>query len=539
MMKADPKMKTISMTLILVFSALPIFAQTGNAREVQDLARYAELMETRTEVPALRTPGVYEPADNIVEVDISEYAGYAGLIVANGGLEPNGDSLFFKEHGFKVRLTLSEEDTWSGLNSGRMAVSVTTADVLPLYGRQLQVVVPALIGFSRGATGIVVRSDIHSLNDLRGKTLAIAQFNETDFLIRFLAQQSGMEVHLLSDINAPRDPLRINLIATADSFGAGDLFLREVLAGRTQIDGCVTWEPKTGEVVNESQGKARMLMSNRNLLVVADIMIVNKGFAENHPDKVRALVEGLLQGNDKVRRNPGAHAELIAKAFGWETADVIPELRQVHLANLPENEQFFAGTIDAAGSYGYIYESAVMAYGSKLIPRPIPSERFVDLKPLEGIRASGAFADQTAEIKLIQTRETNLETPMLVRDIRFLFEPNSSEVDLKNPQNIEDLQYMANMLRISPGSTLLLRGHVDNARVAEFETQGGPQLVQRMAMRAVQLSRERCDSVVKALVDLHKVAPSRVESVGLGWREPLGDDSEENRRVEVQWFTIE
>ncbi|MCH8513087.1 MAG: ABC transporter substrate-binding protein [Kiritimatiellae bacterium] len=529
----------ISRTLALLPFALSLFAQADDAGASVDAAHYAELVETRTSVPQLVPPGTYEPKDNIVDVDISEYAGYSGIIVANGGLEPNEDSIFFQKYGFKVRLSLSEEDTWSDLNKGRMAVSVTTADVLPLYGSQLQVVVPALIGFSRGATGIVVRSDIKSLNDLRGKTLAIAQFNETDFLIRFLAEQSGMRVNLLRDLNAPRDPTRINLIATGDSFGAGDLFLREVMAGRTQIDGCVTWDPKTGEVVAESEGKARLLMSNRNLLVVADIMIVNKGFAEAHPNKVQALVEGMLQGNEKVRDNPEAHVELIAEAFGWDAEDVIPELRQVHLANLPENDQFFAGTIDAAGSYGYIYESSVMAYGPLLIPRPIPSERFVETQHLEAIRASGAFADQKAEIKMIQTQEANLETPTLARDIRFLFEPNSSDLDLQNPQNIEDLKYMASMLRISPGSTLLLRGHVDNARVPEFELQGGPELVQRMAMRAVQLSRDRCDSVVKALVDLQKVDNSRLESVGLGWREPLEDDPEQNRRVEVQWFTIE
>jgi NitT/TauT family transport system substrate-binding protein len=127
----------------------------------------------------------------------------------------------------------------------------------------------------------------------------------------------------------------------------------------------------------------------------------------------------------------------------------------------------------------------------------------------------------------------------LARDIRFLFQPNSSELDLANPKNLDDLKYMATMLTISPGSTLLLRGHVDNARVPEFEKQGGPQLVQRMAMSAVKLSKDRCDSVLRALTKLHGVDAARVESVGLGWREPLGNDMDQNRRVEVQWFTIE
>src|SRR5262245_11061335 len=60
------------------------------------------LAETQTEIPKLAPPGTYQPKDNVVEIELSEYAGYAGLIVANGGLEPNDNSIFAKKHGFKV-----------------------------------------------------------------------------------------------------------------------------------------------------------------------------------------------------------------------------------------------------------------------------------------------------------------------------------------------------------------------------------------------------------------------------------------------------
>lgn len=526
--------------LLLALSVLALITPVRAAEDaVSALAADAEVVETRTAVPRLKAAAPYEMKDNTVEIELSEYAGYSGLIVANGGLAPNEQSLFFKKFGFKVKLTLSEEDSWSALNSGRLAASATTADVLPLYGQQLQVVVPALIGFSRGADGIVVRSSIKTVNDLRGKTLATAQFNEADFLIRYLAQQSGLAVNLLEDLNARRDPTKVNLIACGDSFGAGDLFLRDVQAGRSRIDGCVTWDPKTTEVVEQSGGKARLLTSNKNLLIVADLLIVNKGFAKDHPPILEGLVAGLLEGNALVRVNPKAYTKTIAQAFGWEESDVGGELQKVHFANLPENEAFFAGTIDAAGSYGYIYESSVLAYGSEIIPRPMASEKFLASKPLEAAKASGAFATQRAEISPIRSGESNIETPLLARDIRFLFQPNSSALEMANEKNLDDLKYMATMLTISPGSMLLLRGHVDDSRVAEFQKQGGPQLVQRMAMKAAQLSKERCDAVIKALVDTQKADPSRIEAVGLGWREPLGKDMDQNRRVEVQWFTVE
>ena len=115
------------------------------------------MVETLTETPKLPAAVPYQPKDNTVDVELSEYAGYAGFIAANGGLAPSENSLFFKKFGFKVAIRLSEEESWPALNTGKMAASATTADVLAIYGKQFQVIVPAQIGYSRGADGVVVR----------------------------------------------------------------------------------------------------------------------------------------------------------------------------------------------------------------------------------------------------------------------------------------------------------------------------------------------------------------------------------------------
>ena len=57
-------------------------------------------IEPVTGQPRLDAAAAYQPKDDIVDVDISEYAGYAGLIAANGGLAPNPDSFFAKNYGF-------------------------------------------------------------------------------------------------------------------------------------------------------------------------------------------------------------------------------------------------------------------------------------------------------------------------------------------------------------------------------------------------------------------------------------------------------
>src|SRR5688572_32121609 len=319
-------------------------------------AKAAAPAEMKTSVPRLDPAAPYTPKDNTVDIELSEYAGYAGLIAANGGLEPSENSVFFRKHGFKLRIALSEEESWSKLNSGGMAASATTVDVLAVYGKQFQVTVPALIGFSRGADGVVVRSDIKRINQLKGKVLATSQFTEAEFFIRYLAQEAGLGVNTIPDVSATPHPDKLNLVFAEDAFVAGDLFLEELKAGGNKLAGCVTWAPKTTEVAEGSGGKATVLTTNKNLLIVADILIVNKGFAQANPKIVAGLVDGLLEGNRMVRDNQSAYVDVIAKAFKWEKADVPEELAKVHLANLPENLAFFSGAIDAAGSFGGIYQ---------------------------------------------------------------------------------------------------------------------------------------------------------------------------------------
>jgi NitT/TauT family transport system substrate-binding protein len=184
----------------------------------------------------------------------------------------------------------------------------------------------------------------------------------------------------------------------------------------------------------------------------------------------------------------------------------------------------------------------VLAYGS-VIKNPADPARFVDSSFLDAIAKRSPFNEQKIAIAPIRTStQAALEgDPLLSKDIRFFFEPNSSNLDRGAAQNQEYLQTIKRFLQVSPGSTVLLRGHVDNARVNEFRQSGGEQLVQSMALKAMELSRQRAIAVSDALLaKFPDIDKARVESVGRGWEEPTGaTDSAQNRRVEVQWFTIE
>jgi NitT/TauT family transport system substrate-binding protein len=519
----------------------PTPSATGNAPATQQTGEVPAPIEPVTGSPVLDQPATYVPKNNIVEIDLSEYAGYGGLIVANGGLAPNPDSFFAKQYGFQVKLSVSEEETWGKLNNGHFAASATTADVLAVLGRQFDVTVPVQIGFSRGADMIVVDQGVASINQLAGKVVAGSQFNESEFFLRYLAQEAGLQVKVLRDLDARPGPHEVGMVFYEDAFAACDAYAYELKGSQPRLSGCVGWSPKTDEVIAGSQGKAKMLVSNRNLLVIADILTVNKGFAQANPKMVAGIVHGLLEGNRLLQEQPDQYIGTVGKAFGWTDAETRDELSHVHLSNLPENLAFFNGTIDSAGSFSGIFQSSVLAYGS-LIRNPVDAERFMDMTQLQALQSAGKYADQKVAIAPIRTTSRGeLEgDPLLSKDIRFFFEPNSAVLDDTAKENQDFLDSIKKFLQVSPGSMVLLRGHVDNARIDEFRKEGGEELVKTMALKAMELSKERADTVRTALLKKHpEIDAKRIEVVGRGWEEPAGPDGNLNRRVEVQWFTLE
>ncbi len=512
------------------------------AATVDDAPPPEGLIPAATAVPAMPPAQAYQPHGGMIEIDISEYAGYSGLIAANNGLAANPDSALAKAVGFQVKLTVGEGEKWGELVAGRYAASATTVDVLGVLGRGYAVTVPLQLAWSRGADGIVVQTGIGSVNALKGRTVAVAPFNESEFLLRYLAQEAGIAVQPLDGLGTVPRPDAIGMVYGEDIDQVADAFAAETAAGRPRLAGFVGWAPKTEEVVQASAGKARMLVTNRNLLVVADVLAVNRGFAQANPQAVKGLVRAVLEGNRLVRSQPERVLPLLKTAFGWEPAQARAELARVHFCNLPENLAFFNGTIDSAGSYNGIYQSSVLAYGPQLVPDPVDGERFLDLAHLKALDGEGFAKGEVVAIAPIKSGgKTAIEgNPLLSKDVRFLYEPNSSELDMKDPGNLKNLAAIKGYLTISPGSMVLLRGHVDGSRVAEFRASGGDALVRSMAMKAMELSKQRAASVRKALVEIQQLDPARIETVGRGWEEPATNvDADAQRRVEVQWFALE
>jgi NitT/TauT family transport system substrate-binding protein len=539
-------MKKILLNLLVFTSVIQLIPDPfANAQEV--VASYAELVETRAKVPTLVDPATYKMQDNTVKIELSEYAGYAGLIAANNGLEPNEESYFFRNHGFKVEIVISEDESWSELNAGEMAVSATTVDVLAAYGDQFKVVVPALIGYSRGATSLIVKKDIDGVQGLKGKVVATCQFTETDFLIRYFALEAGIPIEQLVSIDSRPNPNAINLLFCGDGFASGDLFARNIKENLNTLSGCVTWDPKTGEVLEETSPTTKQLASTANLLIVADILIVNQGFAKENPKVVDGLVDGLLAGNQLLKSNPAIYAPIVSSAFGWEQGEIADELKKVHLANLPENLAFFNGSIITGGSYSYLFETATEIYSPQLNGPKMDYKAVVYSSGLEVADKSGRYDGQEQSITYIDIEGIGeAPAPVLQKSIILEFGPNSAELDPDLGDNryaIANLQKnLRTLMQIAPGSQIILEGHADALILNDFvkspegQRPESAKKISNSKLTLRHLSERRCESLKQFIITDSGVDKERITAVGRGVDVPTGRGPEHDRRVEVQWI---
>ena len=246
---------------------------------------------------------------------------------------------------------------------------------------------------------------------------------------------------MLPDLKTAPDPDKLNLVYCKDAFAAGDLFLRDVKEGGNLLAGCVTWDPKTTEVADGSGGKAHVLTTSVNLLDHRGYFHREQRLRAGASGHGRGACGWFAPGQSHGARQSGVATTMsLARRSNGTGRRRRDELAKVHLSNLPENLAFFSGAIDAAGSFGGIYQAAVYSYGTDLIKDPVDADHFADLKHLKELEKSGEFADQKIAIKPIRASGGAAVEgdPVLSKDIRFLFAPNEAKLELANDGQPEE-----------------------------------------------------------------------------------------------------
>ncbi|MEO5906734.1 MAG: hypothetical protein ABIQ11_08410, partial [Saprospiraceae bacterium] len=137
--------------------------------------------EAKTEEKGENKTTKFNDDENTLVVQLVSWGGYGPGLYFNEGSEPNENSRFFKEYGFKVRFVL-ENDLINAMNAwiaDEYDVAVQTADAFPLYTgpADINAYKPKAfmqVDWSRGGDAIIVKRGINTVNDLKGKKVVVA-----------------------------------------------------------------------------------------------------------------------------------------------------------------------------------------------------------------------------------------------------------------------------------------------------------------------------------------------------------------------------
>jgi NitT/TauT family transport system substrate-binding protein len=169
-------------------------------------------------------------------------------------------------------------------------------------------------GATSGGAALVVKPDITSAAQLKGKKLATPSIGNTqDVALRFWLKEQGLatdpagggDVAILPQENAQ----------SLETFRSGD------------IDGAWVPEPWATRLIQEGGGK--VLVDEATLWpggrFVTTHLIVRTEFLRQHPDVVKLLLQGQVKANDAIAKDPAAAQEAANAGIEKITTKKLPE----------------------------------------------------------------------------------------------------------------------------------------------------------------------------------------------------------------------
>src|SRR6266576_3531640 len=353
----------------------------------------------RSAIPAVSGVSDYTKAAKdgklVVEFPINVWPGWAPIIVANAGMEPSDQSVFFKKHGFYVRLAIVDDPVKARdlFASGQSHILWGTLDMIALFAPELVKdtrtvpVVCQQIDWSAGGDGMVARGEIRSINDLRSqngkrKKVILAQNSPSHYFIMSLLIDAGI------------DPGDIDFKWAADAPSAAKIFVQD-----SSYDAFVGWSPDIYVVTDKLKGSRLVVTTGSANHLVADVWAVRNDFFRDHPEIVSGLVQGIFDGIDSVRKDPGNAARALATAFSLPEADCKSMVGKdggitegdAHLTNYRENAKFFLDPYNPA-NFEVLWNSAATIYKSLgTISTTVPASKVKASSVLAGM--SDAYKD--------------------------------------------------------------------------------------------------------------------------------------------------
>ncbi|MBP8087125.1 MAG: OmpA family protein [Saprospiraceae bacterium] len=467
----------------------------------KNLQKKAE--ETKTEEGTKEAPKTgFNDDDNTLVVQLVTWGGYGPGLYFNEGAEPNEQSRFFKDYGFKVRFVV-ENDLLNAMNAwiaDEYDVAVQTADAFPLYTgpadlKEFKPKAFMQVDWSRGGDAIIVKRGINSVNDLKGKKIAVAVPSPAQTLLMTALEAANLKY---SDVQ---------VIKTTDNLKAAQLFRS------ADVDAAVVWSPDDMLATNDVPGSKILLTTKDQSHVIADIFFAKESYLNSHRKMIDGFYEGWMKAVAELKSNPSNKekaAKYLGEINGLSAADAMGMMDVVYWTGHGDNVNFFGMNPDYRGQRGEdLYTKMSKNFiitGDATAEAPAwRSAIFTGAVSSAMTTLTGnAYAAETGKTFTPPTAAAKTAPAIASKPVSINFASGKFQLD-ENSKTIIDLQF-ADVAKSFANSRVRIEGNTDNV--------GGKQQNQ-------ELSRKRAQAVADYLASQYKIDKNRFIIIGNGPDKPV------------------
>ena len=272
-------------------------------------------------------------ADGLTEVTMAfcTFTGYAPMFIAQ-------EQGYFEDAGIKMNIqVIEDESTYASLiTKGDVQFLATAQDPnIKMFANGATSKYVLTMDQSFGADGLVATEDIKTLDDLKGKSVALDKSASSYYF--FLKALEGGSSLTEDDIDVQD---------MGDTTEAGVAFIGG------QVDAAIMWEPELSDALAEVPGAHAIVTSADYPDAISDSLVVNAKFAEEHPEIVDAVADAWYKAVDFYNTNATEAYENMASGFEEVTAeDIESDAAGLHFLGKEENEALLV-----EGSEGNIFD---------------------------------------------------------------------------------------------------------------------------------------------------------------------------------------
>ncbi|HWV84656.1 MAG TPA: ABC transporter substrate-binding protein [Capillimicrobium sp.] len=231
---------------------------------------------------------------------------------------PNGD-LIVKHEGWLEEAFPETEIEWKIFDSGGSVIEAVAANSIDIglagsspvsrgLSTGIAFQVPWIFDVIGEAEALVVRDDIASVADLKGRKIAAPLASTTHYSLLAAIEEAGLAPGDVDIIDAEPDEIYA-------AWSRGD------------IDGAYVWNPNLARIVDEG---GKIILTSAEMAekgkTTYDLALVTDDFANEYPDAVTEWVRQQDRAVALLNDDPQAAAEAIAAELNLTAEEVLPQI---------------------------------------------------------------------------------------------------------------------------------------------------------------------------------------------------------------------